>query len=163
MNLRITYQVSEAWDGLLRVGYDAWQSTLQNIRRLKDHLWGDNIDSRLITGPNGEPGLEVQANFGRIVNVLKQYYCYGISSFAYNPKDHPGGMEFRDCYSSPGFHFKLAYPKKEAIGFSYKTGVPTKFGTNEDVSWITDFHGDRYNPNHSVYHLLRHFGDFLSR
>lgn len=161
VNLHTTYLVNEAWDGLLQVGYDAWQQTLQNIRRLKDHLWGDKIDSRLITGPNGEPALEVQASFGSIVKVLKQYYCYGISAFGYNPKDHPGGMEFRDCHSSPGFYFKLAYTKTGAIGFSYKTGLPTKYGMNEGVSWITDFHMDRYNPNHSVWDALRHLMDFI--
>ncbi|MEK6288507.1 MAG: RHS repeat-associated core domain-containing protein [Acidobacteriota bacterium] len=137
-----------------------WDDTLKNIRRLKNHLWGDNIDSKLTKGSNGELGLEVHASFEQIVKVLKQHYYFGL--LANNPFDHPGGMEFRD-YSSPGFHFKLAYPKREVIGYSYKTGIPTMFGGNSLMSWITDFHGDRYNPNYSVYHLLRHFGDFLFR
>lgn len=106
-------------------------------------------------------GITFAGSYEQTTSQLRQAgYYTGI--FAYNPFNHAGGLEFR-TYGSPGFHFKVNYPREafvaSGVGFhQFRRDVRLPGQTK-----ATDLHIDCFNPVGSSWNdKLSHFVDFLS-
>jgi hypothetical protein len=102
---------------------------------------------------NGQAAIRFPGTFLETSETLKNAgYYSGIMAF--NPFDHPGGLEFR-TYGSPGFHFKLNYP-------TYDIGPFGRVGPQNNPTIATDLHIDCNNPVGAGWgDRIRHLRDFL--
>ncbi|MCA1643052.1 MAG: RHS repeat-associated core domain-containing protein [Acidobacteria bacterium] len=96
-----------------------------------------------------------------VKQLIKAGYLSGIENAAFNPVDHPFGMEFRDPGSRTcelSFHFKVLYPKDETFSVILLPPIVIK---DHSPARATDIHIDRASPLYGDRGVYEHGKDFV--